>query len=331
MIILNANDRRISDRMGTETELHFVRTICLPELFNAQNSDGAWGFYASSSSRVEPTCWAIHALLQFSRPEIPERLARGLEFLRRAQLPDGSWPNVPGDQAGCWVTSLACWALCAANDSSKAVARGLQSLCNDWPSDSSRWRRFLTQFSSQRHVSPINTSLRGWPWTHGTSSWVEPTAFALLSLGECSSRLQPHAAIKRRKLAEAMLYDRMCPGGGWNCGNPLVYGVAGEPLVIPTAFALLALRHRWGRSENIMSLNWLENTVPKIRGLTSLALARLCVEAYGHNWPEDASDFRSLYQETDFAHDVQTLAWCCLALATKKTFLTSGAAPERTT
>ena len=28
-----------------------------------------------------------------------------------------------------------------------------------------------------------------------------------------------------------MLYDRMCPGGGWNCGNPKVYGVAGEPLV----------------------------------------------------------------------------------------------------
>ena len=46
-----------------------------------------------------------------------------------------------------------------------------------------------------------------------------------------------------------MLYDRMCPGGGWNCGNPMVYGVPGEALIVPTVWALLALRDEPKKTE----------------------------------------------------------------------------------
>ena len=82
-------------------------------------------------------------------------------------------------------------------------------------------------------------------------------------------------------LATSLLYDRMCAGGGWNCGNPSVYGVAGEPLIVPTAFALLALRADPQRRENIESLEWLERSIANIQAAGSLAFARICLSAYG--------------------------------------------------
>lgn len=316
-------DQRVSDGMGTQTEVWFVESVCLPLLRSAQNLDGGWGFHPGSESRPEPTCWALQALLQCSWPEIPEPAVRGFQFVREGQLGDGAWPSVRGEHVGCWVTALACWVLLAEKNSSNAVAMGLGWLCKDWPQDSTLWRRFLARFSSQRHIFPINNSYRGWGWTPGSSSWVEPTAFALLAFGECPAELLPPAAARRRKLAQAMLYDRMCPGGGWNCGNPLVYGVAGEPLMIPTVWALLALRNQPERSENVLSLNWLEMNVPNVHGSGSLALARVCLEAYGRQWPNSAPEFRSFYQKTEFLKNIQVVAWYCLALGSKRRFLSA--------
>lgn len=201
---------------------------------------------------------------------------------------------------------------------------GLDWLCRDWPRDSAPWRRFLAKFSPQRDVFPINHSYRGWGWTPGTASWVEPTAFALLAFGACPPELLPAAAARRRKLAEGMLYDRMCSGGGWNCGNPQVYGVAGEPLVVPTVWALLALRNQPERSENVLSLDWLEKNVPNIYGSGSLALARLCLEAYGRQWPNNAPEFGRFHERNGFLENVQVVAWSCLALSPRRRFLPVG-------
>src|ERR1700738_1833389 len=191
--------RLASDSMEASPETIFVEAVCRPYLLNAQNADGGWGFHPGSQSRVESTCWALQTLVDSFSPETPQSVTRGLHFLRAAQLPDGSWPSTPEEKVGCWVTSLASWVLLADKESKKAVAAGLNWLCQDWPSDSTPWRRLLAKFSSQRHVAPINDSLRGWGWTPGTSSWVEPTSFALLVLGLCPQDLLPPAAARRRR------------------------------------------------------------------------------------------------------------------------------------
>jgi Squalene-hopene cyclase C-terminal domain len=312
-----------SEEMAVDPEKSFVEEICLPFLRNAQNADGGWGFHPTSVSRAEPTCWALQALFESSEQGSEAAAARGLQFLRSAQLADGSWPFTPEEKTGCWVTSLCCWVLQTAGDSTPGVAAGLKWLGDDWPRDTDPWRRFLRRFSSEREVHPINDSYRGWGWTPGTSSWVEPTSFALLTLERTGHDLLPANAKRRRELAEALLCDRMCPGGGWNSGNPRVYGVPGSPLVIPTVWSLLALRHHSKRSENVLSLAWLEGSIGRIQGAGSLALARICLEVYGREWPDDAPALHDLYERNGFLENVQVAAWSSLALGGRSRWLAS--------
>jgi hypothetical protein len=237
---------------------------------------------------------------------------QGLNFLIAAQLADGSWPAVPDEKTGCWVTSLACWVLTGMRDEkyTKAIQAGLRWVCDDWPRDSTWWRRTIRKLSFGARHSKQNDRYRGWGWTPGTSSWVEPTAFALLALENQAVGDLRGTVEKRRKLGEALLYDRMCPGGGWNCGNPEVYGVAGEPLVIPTTWALLALRHYPERRENTDSLTWMENNLAKIQGPGSYALARICLAVYGRHRERNAANFGN---QNESLGSLQVVAWMSLA------------------
>jgi hypothetical protein len=295
---------------------------------DAQNSDGGWGFMAGDQSRVESTCWVIKALTAVAdaKRADEETVHRGLDFLTRAQLPDGSWPAVQEKKTGCWVTSLACWVLAGLHDEqyAKAIEAGLRWVCDDWPQDSTWWRRTIRKLSSASKVGKQNDASRGWGWTPATSSWVEPTAFALLALewqAPASSIADfGREAKKRRKLGEALLYDRMCPGGGWNCGSPEDYGVPGEPMVIPTTWALLSLRHHPERRENKESLAWMENNFTKIQGAASCASARICLEVYGRR--------REMEIEEDYEHgpaprSLQVAAWMSLAGSNPREWLTA--------
>ena len=306
----------------------FAENFCVPLLRDAQNSDGGWGFQPGAQSRAEPTCWALKALLarEGSNKAEQEAIERGLNFLVAAQLEDGSWPSTPEEKTGCWVTSLVCWVLADTGEEkyAKAIAAGLHWICEDWPRDSSwlqRWVRKL--FSAKRH-SKQNVALRGWGWTPGTSSWVEPTAFALLALENQPAAESAGLAEKRRKLGTALLYDRMCPGGGWNCGNPEVYGIAGEPLVIPTTWALLALRGHGERRENVESLAWMEGNFEKIQGPGSYALARVCLAACGRTGRADAGGMSDRHAKNESLRSVQVAAWMILAATEPRKWLVSG-------
>lgn len=309
------NIPRESRSIGGANAVTFSEEICLPYLRAAQNPDGGWGFRSGAQSRVEPTAWALIALASGADADASER---GLRFLADSQLADGSWPAASGQTHGAWVTSLACWAFLSANENRASLERGLNWLAAEKPGDAGTWFRFLRGFTANKKVSTQNDALWGWSWTAGTASWVEPTSYALLALRAAPKDLIPSGADSRLKLGEAMLFDRMCPGGGWNCGNPMVYGVAGEPQVSTTVWALLALREYTERNEIQQSLAWLEKNWSSIESLASLALTQIALNAFDRGNSTFTAALERLYQPDAIAWTVPVAAWAALAANGRK-------------
>ena len=306
----------------------FLNLVCIPFLLRSQNPDGGWGYHPQSPSCVEPTSWSLLALN--SLPDVPQvrpALDRASDWLRTAQSPDGSWPSQPGLAEGSWVTASACLALQSQPDSDAAVSRGVCWLCRQRPSEGRIWWRFLHWVQRSSAVVRHNLSLPGWSWTPGTSSWVEPTAISLILVRGCSKDAGP-AMARRCRQATALLYDRMCPGGGWNSGNPFVYGVPGEPQPAPTAWALLALQDHSQRAENQESLRWLANIYPRISGPGSLALTRICLRTCGSALPA-GPEFHALHARNEFFGDVSVYAWVALSLGSLQPWLSWSAFDAR--
>jgi len=300
----------------------FAEDVCLPALVQAQNEDGGWGYRAAFASRVEPTCWALLGMAgHVDWERAGKALERGYQWLRSSQLPDGSWPAVAGQQEGSWTTALACLALRRLETATAEMDKGLAWICQEWPREGGWWWRILRWLRREENVSRQNDSYRGWNWTSRTSSWVEPTAYALIALDSTPASQRLKLAVRRRQLGEAMLYDRMCPGGGWNAGNPTVYGVPGDPNVVPTVWALLALRHNRSRPENQQSVDWLEQHGIRTNGPGSLALAHLCLEVYGRSASPLEAALQEFYRRNQFLLNVQVLAWAALALSPRPGWL----------
>lgn len=300
----------------------FVESICLPYLLNAQNDDGGWGFHAGSISRAEPTAWALIALLECaSTPSHKAAASRAIHFLGAAQLPDGSWPSSPELREGCWVTSVAGLALLGCTEISENVTRGLRWLCKELPGEATWLHRMVRRIVPRPMPVGQNPSYFGWSWTVGTASWVEPTSQAILFLRLAPAGLLPAAAKRRLRLGEIMLYDRMCPAGGWNCGNPMVYGVPGEPQVSSTAWALLALSDHPEQPEVQRSLSWLDGYSNSIQSPASLALAIIAVNAYGRARAGLAESLQAIYEKNEVLLNVPEAAWTALALSGTQNWL----------
>ena len=317
-----------------------LRASLLGNLQKSQNTDGGWPFHTGGASRVEPTCWALLALAGSSE-SAQAHLTSGIAYLKSQQLSDGSWPAATGMSSGGWVTSLATSVLARlpaqtsapGPSSEKSVLAGLQWLCDDYPRDSSPWQKFLKNFSSNKHASH-NDEFRGWGWTPRTSSWVEPTAFALMAFAAVSESLSSGApgsfsepgfrstlpkslAVgleERLTLAIGLLYDRMCAGGGWNCGNPRVYGVDGDSLVLPTCWALLALRDAPEHPNRALSLAWLQKSFTAIASPGSLAVAQITLETYGVPSPATQRHLTDWSADDLTGQGTHVAAWVSLAL-----------------
>jgi len=309
------------DQLELTKALATFHNECLSLLKNLQNADGGWGFHAGEQSRVEPTSWALRALSDH-RGEVDTNIRKVAEYLHSTQLPDGSWSACAEMKIGSWVTSLTCAVLASDTQSAQNVRAGLKWLCEDLPRDSSPWMRIVQRLRGDSRINSQNDSYRGWGWTPRTSSWVEPTAFALMALRDAPAEQLPKNASTRRDLAVALLYDRMCPGGGWNCGNPRVYGVDGDGLVLPTCWALLALRgseraaqkkdapEKPGRA---LSLAWLQKEFAKIESAASLAVARMTLQNYGIQPPQAKRDLQDWLAQELAEQGTHVLAWACMA------------------
>jgi len=167
--------------------------------------------------------------------------------------------------------------------------------------------------TADRHVR-FDPDKFGWPWFPDTVSWVVPTAFAVLALNQlpCSCGGLEQVPFRVERGVE-MLLDRVCPGGGWNAGNGVVYGVRVAPHPDDTAIALLALRGHEQEPVVQSSVQYLERVAPTLSAPWSLAWATLALAAYGRSID---SIYSSLAASPYLASvdDTSTLALVCLAL-----------------
>lgn len=204
--------------------------------------------------------------------------AAELDSLLNSQHRSGAWSaDTQQAPANCFHTALALIALRpfganprVADATYRAfdwldMTRGLE---NHW-----LWKWKFRFFDRQVRFDPAKT---GWPWIEGTVSWVAPTAMTLLA-HRAWQRDTPRVPI-----AEAMLIDRACPGGGWNAGNAEVFGVPLEPHVDFTAMALLALRpSRHGETAVIRrALTYLSGRSSGLTSTYSMAWAAMALSAW---------------------------------------------------
>jgi squalene cyclase len=309
--------------------LGLLGEFCVPFLLRARNLDGGWGYSPGLPSGTEATSWAALALSALDRSELSGAIESGANFLRESQRTDGSWSAFPGQADGCWVTSVACLALGEVAAAATQVERGRRWLCNAWPGEGGLLWRLRNRLAGDRSAVSQNHSLRGWSWTRGTSSWVEPTSFALLALRDASTTQLAARAASRCRMGAAMLLDRMCPGGGWNCGNPSVYGTPGQPLAGPTAWALTALAGRPACEKIRQSLDWLARIYPTISSPASLALAAVSLRAWGRAVPPVEPRLCEFAAANEFVDSVPSVAWAVLALTSTPRWLRGTGAEAR--
>jgi hypothetical protein len=141
------------------------------------------------------------------------------------------------------------------------------------------WRWKLNTVDNKVKFDPTKF---GWSWVAGTTSWVVPTAFALITLQKAREYglCRGFELSERVAVGTSMLLDRVCPGGGWNAGNGLAFGVPYSAYVDTTAIALLALAGRKNESGVRTSLAWLVNRLPGCASPYSLAWGTLALAAY---------------------------------------------------
>lgn len=278
-------------------------------LVRRQLPAGGWaGSPSCPQAALETSALAYMALsADFARAREAAR-----EFLLGAQNPNGSWPAFSGDdKEGSWTTSLV---LIALRDDFETIGQRLNGF--EWllqlSGKESDWFWKWKFRTADRHVR-FDPDKFGWPWIPHTNSWVVPTAFSILALYQLRSECGFPSRGRRMEIGIQMLLDRVCPGGGWNSGNGVVYGSAVAPHPDDTAVALFPLRDRPGDPIVRSSIDWLERVAPTLSSPWSLAWSILALSRHRRR-----TDFilerLSCWPNIDQSDDTSTLAVVCMAL-----------------
>jgi hypothetical protein len=194
-----------------------------------------------------------------------------LDYWKTCQLPDGSWSSMaPSSLAGNWPTAIRANTLAQVAPEHPSLPKALRSLVAARPGEAfCFWRLKFRTTDTQVRFDPTKY---GWGWVSDSVSWVIPTAMAIVAVngGRRLGLIRGREVERRIALGSSMLWDRMCPGGGWNAGSSVVYGVPLAPNMEATSISLLALRGNLHGPEADQSLFWL--------------LAADCESAYSLAW-----------------------------------------------
>jgi len=268
-------------------------------LLAVRDAGGGWPYYRGRHVRIEPTCWALLAL----RPT--EMVPIHVATLRALQADDG-WLRDPGTPEVNYAwNGLAALTL-------QAVPGGAET---------DVFERLLPKLVETKGVQlgpehtvaiPQNGRLQAWSWTAGTFSWVEPSAYALLALKVLPDDVPGVSA--RIPEAEAVLFDRVCPAGGWNYGNSVVLGQDLRPYVPTTALGLLALQDRRDHPAVVSSLDWLEANALSERSAMALSLAALALFVFARPVGQLLDALIAQHSATGFLDNAHLVAMALYAL-----------------
>ena len=194
----------------------------ITELLQNQNADGGWGALRGKGSNTEATSLAVMALQALVSEATADNRNRGIEWLVRQQNPNHSWPLNQTVKAGSWTTALAITALGEIAAHRERVLAAARWLLEQEGSKPGILAEVILWATGRSGINKVNKDLIGWSWVPRSFSWVEPTSYALIALKKQRGRLAGTNVDERIGQADAMIYDRMCTGGGWNYGNSKV-------------------------------------------------------------------------------------------------------------
>jgi len=237
--------------------------------------DGGFAETLKGAYRTDATAWAVIALNATGIHE-GAVVATARERLAASQQKDGRIAVAPECPVAFWPTPLAILAWQGSKAHESAQFHAIDFLLK------------TTGKETKKSVgSPVadDTTLKGWPWIENTSSWVEPTALALLAL-----RSGGHGAHPRVTEAVNLFMDRQLPHGGWNYGNRIVYGQELYPQPANTGIALAALAGLVQRSEIHRSLEYAQKQAQQCRSAFSLSWVVLGLSAW-HEKPDQAQSW----------------------------------------
>ena len=232
-------------------------------LIQSQIPGSGWGYRSDSPQAFpEPTCYSLLALANTSYPQDePLGWLAGL-VNEKGQL------YLSNDDSPNWGTSHLIITLSRLN-----LLLNVRRVSTEWLLD---WK---SQYIETTEVVTLDGTLIGWPWISDTFSWVQPTSYAVLALKMVG--LREHARVKE---AEALLFDRICPGGGWNFGNPIILDRPIDPSLSETAIALFALQDVPEAATAIEDgLTILESELPNYPTALALSLGILCLHLFGRS------------------------------------------------
>ena len=286
----------------------------IARLLELRNADAGWGATVDRPSNVEATALATIAL----RGAAAEARSGGLAWLTSRQRSDGSWAWSDEVDRPSWATSLAMLALADAGGSPDAVRGGAGWLMRQ-ESPPVSWRLRIREFLTRHQTVEVNYALEGWAWAPSTFSWVEPTAWAVLAMRRAIPAPRPRRIRGRLDEAQAMIVDRVCPGGGWNYGNGRVLDQDLEPYPDTTALALLGLQG--SKSDTVESgFAVLDSLTAEAGSGLALALSALCRQAWGRTAADTLLQLERRFTEWAFLDETRLIALAAIAATENPAF-----------
>lgn len=284
-------------------------------LISLQNPDGGWGAGRGKLSNTEATSLALAALKATDdAPHDSDRALRAAIWLTARQNPNGGWRLNDAATAGSWTTALAMIALSSFPEHRRRLLDAARWLLAQEGSKPGILAKLILWATGRSNINQLNRDLVGWSWVPNSFSWVEPTSYALIALKKLRAALPDTNVNERIQQGEALLYDRMCQGGGWNYGNSKVLDYALWPYPDITAVALIALQDRAGEAANQQSLQTLRKIAAEVNSGFASSWAAICLNVYDQATDDWQRRVKDNFHRTGLLGETKTLALALLAL-----------------